>query len=217
MDVQTLTMPRHEARERLRAYRKSLHRRADAEYDIAAKGLEAIAEGFAVIDVAAAIRETAIDHVGRPMLAIARSDRKHVVFEHDSWSPTANFWTESTFTPRQAVRDHYPTLVRDVHMGMTGRARAETVPGRGRDDGVPNGYSLVPMVPPQALEEAGRPQLKKCFTLWEVEHWADTKIASKSDLDPYLLKHIGGDLYAVLAAWELTELERAVMNGRRMS
>jgi hypothetical protein len=32
--------------------------------------------------------------------------------------------------------------------------------------------------------------------------------------DPALLKHIGGDLYAVLAVWNLTELERAVLSGR---
>src|SRR5438046_3023240 len=32
--------------------------------------------------------------------------------------------------------------------------------------------------------------------------------------DPALLKHIGGDLYAVVAVWNLTELERAVLSGR---
>lgn len=30
----------------------------------------------------------------------------------------------------------------------------------------------------------------------------------------YLLRHIAGDLYAVLAQWDLTELERAVMAER---
>lgn len=32
--------------------------------------------------------------------------------------------------------------------------------------------------------------------------------------DPLLLKHLAGTLYAVLAVWDLTELERAVFGGR---
>lgn len=32
--------------------------------------------------------------------------------------------------------------------------------------------------------------------------------------DPALLRHIGGDLYSVVAVWDLTELERAVLAGR---
>lgn len=32
--------------------------------------------------------------------------------------------------------------------------------------------------------------------------------------DPLLLRHLHGDLYAVLAAWDLTPLERAVLAGR---
>jgi hypothetical protein len=35
------------------------------------------------------------------------------------------------------------------------------------------------------------------------------------DRDPYLLRHVGGALYAVLAAWDLTDLERAIMSARR--
>jgi hypothetical protein len=33
-------------------------------------------------------------------------------------------------------------------------------------------------------------------------------------IDPLLLKHCGGSLYAIVAAWDLTPLEQAVMRGR---
>lgn len=33
--------------------------------------------------------------------------------------------------------------------------------------------------------------------------------------DPALLKHMGGDLYAILAVWDLSPLERAVLAGKR--
>lgn len=43
---------------------------------------------------------------------------------------------------------------------------------------------------------------------------AREKVAEYLKSDPALLKHIGGDLYAVLATWDLTELERSVLGGR---
>lgn len=33
-------------------------------------------------------------------------------------------------------------------------------------------------------------------------------------VDPFLLKHLGGTLYVVLAQWDLTPLEQAVLAGR---
>jgi hypothetical protein len=46
--------------------------------------------------------------------------------------------------------------------------------------------------------------------LWE----ADWKVHPVPPGDPALLKHIGGDLYAVVAVWDLTPLEQAVLAAR---
>jgi len=64
---------------------------------------------------------------------------------------------------------------------------------------------MVPPVPP-GLRPASA--IGNYHVLWEAE-WERVAPA-----DPALLKHIGGDLYAVLAVWDLTELERAVLAGR---
>lgn len=137
MNVPTMTMPREEAREKLRWYRSQLHRKADAEYQAIAQGYEAMAEG-------------------RPLEV--------------PW-------------PRNEMKD---------------------------------GYALVPIVPADVRSKVTG-QLSTYFTLWEVEQWADQRIRSLSDRDPLLLKHIGGELYAVVAEWDLTEIERAVMAGRARS
>ena len=49
--------------------------------------------------------------------------------------------------------------------------------------------------------------------LWEVTEWSSTPQSGPAPYDPLLLKHLGGQLYAVLAEWDLTPLERAVMQG----
>jgi hypothetical protein len=66
--------------------------------------------------------------------------------------------------------------------------------------------TLTPIIPP-----ALRPKhnLANYKTLWEVEAWK-----LEPPRDPMLLKPLGGMLYAVLATWDLTELERAVLRGR---
>jgi hypothetical protein len=60
----------------------------------------------------------------------------------------------------------------------------------------------VPYIPP-AIRPADA-QLRHYWILWE----ADWKAAPR---DPMLLKKLDGDLYVVLAAWDLTDLERAAM------
>jgi hypothetical protein len=71
--------------------------------------------------------------------------------------------------------------------------------------------ALVPPVPPALRPRASH--LRNFHVLWEVDQW---QIApGPPPGDPALLKHMGGDLYAVVAVWDLTEVERAVLHGRR--
>ena len=77
-----------------------------------------------------------------------------------------------------------------------------------RDAWRSRGYAMVPMVPADVRPETG--QLKDWFVLWEVEQWHDNR-HTEPPRDPFLLKHIGGTLYAILAEWDLTEVERSIM------
>ena len=62
-----------------------------------------------------------------------------------------------------------------------------------------------------ADDPAGRSskaQAQSCdwHILWEVEKWANQQHNVTPDIDPYLLKHVTGSLYAVIAEWDLTNL-----------
>jgi hypothetical protein len=63
----------------------------------------------------------------------------------------------------------------------------------------------TPYIPP-ALR---RRSLSGLHVLWEAE-WTTFGITPEPR-DPALLKHIGGDLFVVLDAWDLTDLEMAVL------
>jgi hypothetical protein len=68
--------------------------------------------------------------------------------------------------------------------------------------------AMAPVIPP-ALRPAHH--LRNYHLLWEAE-WSRIP---RPPGDPALLKHVAGDLYAVLAVWDLTPLEQAVLAGTR--
>ncbi|TWT47064.1 hypothetical protein KOR42_41760 [Thalassoglobus neptunius] len=74
-------------------------------------------------------------------------------------------------------------------------------------------YAMVPMVPADVRPTKG--QLRDWFILWEVEEWYEKPKCMVPPTDPFLLKHVVGEFYAVLAEWDLTELEKAVMSELR--
>jgi hypothetical protein len=205
MNVKPITMPRELAQEKLAAYRQQLTRRNDEEYEAAAAGYAALAEGTPLISVTEAIRGGGFDEQKRPKLAIARADRKQVHFQWRPGSPWA------TFDTRKGSRESN-SLLCEIDMGRTHGVLNGNPPNQ--YGAFLEGFALVPMIPAD-VRSTVNVDLADCFILWEVEQWADRPLRSVPDRDPFLLKHLGGDLYAVLAEWNLTELEQLVMTGRR--
>lgn len=198
MDVQQLTMPKRQAKEKLAYVRKQLHRRADAEYAQLEVAYRAAAQGKPLIVLSQAIASAPRDAKGRPRIAIARADRVQVQMR----------------TQRAAV--NYRSVARGMsfYQIRPGAGVEIGVQLQGMDPSIADGYSLVPLIPPDVR---GVHALNTSFILWEVEQWADSIINLQPDRDPLLLKHLGGDLYAVVAEWDLTDIERAIMAGRARS
>lgn len=199
MNVATITMDREEARERLASY-QALARGKTGEVWIAYQamiyGLHELARGATLLDLNRAMRDCPVDSKGRPRLAIARSDRKTL-----------------------QLRTSGSEFVFDSGHDMRGGRRAlwvaatETRVDVGRSTwSVPHGYAIVPLVPPEGVKKAhGITGLRYHHTLFEVERWVDDERELRADRDPYLLRHVHGDIYAVLHSWDLSSLERAVM------
>jgi len=194
---------------KLRAYRQQLKRRVDEEYEAAVIGYEVLAAGSPLLDLREVFNTAGFHPDGRPKLAIARADRPQVMVrvERNSleFNALANPWQWS-YRGSLVINVGVSRLTNDGSLAGTMASSIAEVLLKSR------GWSLVPMVPADVRPKG---DLRDFFVLWEVEQWADRALSSDPDRDPYLLRHIMGDLYAVVAEWDLTDLERAIMAGRR--
>lgn len=195
MNVETIAMPKAEAVAKIAAYRKFLKSRANEEYEQALKGYEELAKGTVLVDPFQAIREAGWDDKGRPLLAICRADSKHCWFK---WS---NDWSKLlTFAKSDPG---WGSEHRHVHVSV------DNMPLRPSGSGIiSRDRAIVPMIPADVYPKRGNGSPKDWYILWEAE-WQNVP-----PKDPLLLKPIGGNLYAVLAAWDLTELERKIIARR---
>jgi hypothetical protein len=203
MHVPTIQMDRYTARERLRSYRNAKHRELDTEYRAIEAGLSALARGTKLIHLSETITAGGFDELGRPRLAVARSDQVRVHVRRRAGATTATFSTNLNSGGYPGWRLRAQSFTRTVDLQARWEADVDA-------------WAMVPLVPAPVLTEAKvRGPLLRYFTLFEVERWETAPRRIGPDRDPYLLRHLGGELYAVLAEWDLTELERAVMAARR--
>jgi hypothetical protein len=190
MNVETISMPKQAAVAKIAAYRSALKRRASDEYKQALAGYEELAKGTVLIDPFQAIREAGRDAKGRPLLAICRADRKRCEVDSEAWKRIR--FNGSEFGVWDSRANNLVITV-DQMPSFEQHFRAS---------------AIVPMIPADVYPAPGHGSPKDWYILWEAE-WQNVP-----PKDPLLLKPIGGDLYAVLASWDLTELERKIIARR---
>lgn len=198
MKLDTIEIPADEAKVRLAEYTESLRHNRDAEDERIAAGYRAAARGMPIIRLSETIAAGGYFDNGLPRIAVVRADAKQcwvkignrgadrveIVYADDPFLDNRGALV-GRFTVRVQVDDRRPVVINRRWRGQT----------------------VVPVVPPRHRPKRGR--LGRFHVLWEVEEWAPVP-----PHDPALLRHIGGDLWAVVAMWDLTELERAVLAGR---
>lgn len=198
MDITTLEIPVEEATAALADYEAMIASERTAEDDAIAAGYRAAKRGLPVILLSSTIAAGGVFDNGLPRLAIVRADATECWVHHTSW-PGPPSWV---YTDGDNVKN----------MGAQVGAHSVRVP---TDVPEPNGpgrqyrraKTLVPTIPPRLRPRRSR--LARRHILWEVEQWAPVP-----PVDPALVRHIRGDLWAVEAVWDLTPLERAVLSAR---
>lgn len=196
MQLAELRVDPDEARAKLDEYAALLAAERTAEDAAIAMGYRAAARGLPLISLRETIAMGGYDQHGLPNLAISRADATECWVRWDGW-----YGTHLIYADRDDINVNRGALVGRHSVRVT----AEDPPAaRTRRHG---GRTMVPLVPPRH-----RPKLRRlhgCHILWEVEEWELVP-----PRDPALLRHVRGDLWAVLAVWDLTELERHVLSQR---
>ena len=192
MDLQTIEMPVTEAREAYEAYRHAVRSaktaQANSEDAQIARAYKSLAEGKQVLNLDDAFARAGFDKLGYPKLAVSRADQQQVNIRAR--------WEFFEIGPHHLLVNRRANANIDgmVFQVPSGEMRP-TVEMR----------AIVPNIPPGLRPPHG---LQNYHLLWEPE-WLRIP---RPPGDPALLKHLGGPLYAVLAVWDLTPVEQAVLS-----
>jgi hypothetical protein len=188
MKVEQLALDADKARELWQKYQSHRVHQTPADAEIAAI-YKRIAQGKTVIRALESIRAAGVGADGLPKLAIARADTAKCFLERST--DTAVFSDDTRRTGRR----------------NESKSKVVRVPWEGFN--LPSGRwsyeATVPLIPVHLRPRRG---LQNYHILWEAE-WT-----KRYPVDPYLLRRFGGDAWLVVAAWDLTDVERAVMSSR---
>lgn len=195
MNVNTLVAVEPDAAqkafEEYRAAFRESHDQTDAEI---MRAYKALADGKTIISLAEAIRTAGLDGLGRPNLAIARADERTIAMQMQSDGSVM-------YTPNWSVRATDRQF--SLPAGTLVPLREADAAYRERWWGT--WHARLPFIPP-----AYRPPLRltNYHLLWEAE-WRQG--AGPQTRDPMLLRRVSGDMFAVVAAWDLTDVEKLVL------
>jgi hypothetical protein len=201
MNLTTLEMTTEEATRRLAEYSEQLAAERTVEDEAILAGYRAAARGLPVVMLTEVFNAGGWFDNGLPRLAIARADATEVRVEVERpWSTNETvdlvFLDEERAENRGALIGKHSVRVNRVVGRPTPGGQMRTRAG-----------TIVPLIPPRLRPRKHR--IRGFHILWEVDSW--TPLPSK---DPALLRHIRGDLWSVVATWDLTELEMAVLSQR---
>lgn len=185
MDVQKLTMDKEQARDLYRVYQENREGMTPDDRAIAAI-YKRIAAGKLVIRALASITAAGLGADLLPKLAISRADMPKV--QCYTGRDTVSFnGADRRGNVRGYAKDKYFKLA---------------MPGMKYD--TPNRVASVPLIP---VHLRPRKAIEKYHVLWEAD-W------NQYPVDPYLLRRFGEDAWLVVAAWDLTAVERAIMSSK---
>lgn len=154
-------------------------------------------QGRKVVDINTVFQRSGLTFNGEPRLAIALATEKKVIciYQQDGTvkflNTHAQSWDTSVHKKDVVIKGIFPEIPKEKVPQFRRELTLETV---------------VPKIP-ASIRPGGN--LENYYVLWEVDEW---KMIPPRD--PYLLRRINNNVFVVVAGWDLSELERAVMKGR---
>lgn len=195
MNIETITLDRDEALKLWKKYQAHRLTQTKVDEEIS-RVYRMIAQGKVLVDALAAIANGGADEYGRPLLAIVRADQPRCFCDIRSdgslimWAGKTDRWGRRPWLPQRlaaSMRFDFP---------------ADTLPRSSRQQELD---AITPHIPPEHRPRRGLPNYHIIF---------EAEWRRAIPVDPMLVRRIGkSNLWTVLAAWDLTPVERAVLAG----
>lgn len=196
-------MAQEEAREEYLKYKEVIMDRKEKQYEEIKKVYHALSKGHKVIDIFDAFKRIGVNKDGEPKLAICRADYVKVLFEKEELGSGSFLGIEKDKWLKESVRlpsGTFENWEREKDGQGNPKAWAWAILRQKIKTG-------VPIIPAHLLPNG---KLENYYILWEVKDWTEAIPPKK---DPYLLRRISTNLFSVLAEWNVTDVERAVLRG----
>lgn len=190
IDAKRIVIDEDRAFDMWQAYKSHIHYSKPEDYSIQ-RAYKLIAEGRVVVQAVAAVAAAGLKPDGFPHLALCRADVKECRVAINSDGSAQMYARGKTW-------GNGPN--RNMHSFLAGSFRDPKL-------GYRVGETILPPIPERHRPKRG---LANYALLWEAE-WTPTMPE-----DPMLLRrlHPKADLWLVVAAWDLSPIERAVLQGR---
>lgn len=195
-EIVKIKMPKEQAKEEWKKYVDVLKKRKEKYLQTMKQAMYHMKEGRELLDVYKVMKMAGLNENNEPRLAIARADLNKVTFEKRD-EGTGNFnmdgWKDSVSLPQKTFNIHWNREegVEDNNSWRIDKKQIRT---------------KVPVIPVEILPDGN---LKNYYILWEVNEWEELPETK----DPLLLKRISENLFVILGAWDLTELEQSIISG----
>ena len=198
-------MPQEKAKEEWKKYNSLIKKRHDKYLEEMKNCMYQLSQGKSLIDIYKVMEKSGVNKSYQPRIAISRADWKNVFFVKKD-SGRGFFAGSNTSWPSKS--DGHIDLQPQTFMEWPRKNNAE---GKPINDawGIANPAceTKVPIIPAQLIPEGS---LSGYYILWEVEKWENLPETK----DPLLLKRITENLFVILGAWDLTDLEQSIISAR---
>jgi hypothetical protein len=206
MNVPTIQISKEKAQELYEDYAEVVLRRKEKYLEDLKKIYLHLSKGHKIVDIYEAFKKSGVNEEGDPNLAIVRADAKKCVFHKQDlgggyFSESQN-WNDRKIPARFDV--NLPTAT--FPEWKTGMVKV-TWNDEEEEGILRQTIQTKTTICPAHLLPNG--ELENYYLLWEVDKWDEVPVAK----DPFLLRKINANAFLILAEWDLTEIEQAVIRG----
>lgn len=204
MDAETINMMEEEAEKAYKEYSELIKTRSDGYLKVMKDCTYHLSKGRKIINIYDVIKKGGVDGENHePRLAIGRADWGEVVFSKREGG--AGTFSDDEVSWRRERKDAIHIPIETFKEWEPNDPKRDFFSPIRRFIDTP-----IPNIPHQLTPKG---KLNNYYILFEAETWTERSGRGRVGDDPMLLKRLSENMFVVLGVWDMTPLEKAVLEG----